>query len=361
MPQPEGDRKKPDPQADSPEGPPEDVFWHRYSPHHEFSLGTASSVGVFGLAVGLIALAAVLVGLSRQDERSRPAHMDVVEIAGGGGTDGPGPEGAGPNAQGKEGRVENVAKQQAKVEPVKPKPTETLQNPVAKPLVKVETPQTKDENPAEAVAFAELRKEAERQVEASMKQAAAGPTGKKGVPNPGKGGGVGGGEGTGSGYKKGAGGGTGASGVVLAKRRRRELRWRLLFKGGGQEHLENLRAWGVTLALPTPQGSFMVMDLTRTPPGRKMENLSSHRDEIKWINQDRLSVQRIAQALGIPPPPYVVIFLPEEKENELIQLEHDYKGLDEHQIEMTEFDIRRRDDGRFVPVVINQIPRKRPF
>jgi hypothetical protein len=55
-----------------------------------------------------------------------------------------------------------------------------------------------------------------------------------------------------------------------------------------------------------------------------------------------------------------VIFLPPGVEKEMIGLEHDYKGLEENQIELTEFEIQRRDDGRFGPVVVRQVPRRLP-
>ena len=42
----------------APRLPPEERFWKRYSPHHEFTLSSASSAVVHLLALGILALGA---------------------------------------------------------------------------------------------------------------------------------------------------------------------------------------------------------------------------------------------------------------------------------------------------------------
>jgi hypothetical protein len=348
-----------------PEQPPEEAFWQRYSPHHEFPLSTVTTAAVCGLAVALVFVASVVVGMSRHDERRKPAEMDVVEIAGGGGAEGPGPQGAGLDASGKEGKAENVSTHQTRRESPKEEKVAALKNPVKALILKLPPdtrPEPKDTSSNDAI-FAQLSEEAKK-MEAKARQdveramQAAGPKGSK---NPGAGGGTGGGAGKGSGVKQGPGSGTGATGRVLTKRQRRELRWRIDFSGTGEEHLAKLKALHITLAIPTGQPyRFWVVDLTRTPLVGKIADLSQQKDKIKWFNTRQESLQALSVALrkhglrlpGVPP--YVVIFLPPAMEQEMIQLEHDYRGLEEDQIELTEFEIQRRPDGSFGPVVVAQ-------
>ena len=193
-----------------------------------------------------------------------------------------------------------------------------------------------------------------------MKLGAGGPAGKAGLKNPGRGGGTGGGVGTGIGKKTGPGGGTADKGVLRTKRQRREYRWKIDFSGTGEQHLEKLRALGITLAVPTHQrGIFLLMDLSRTPPTGRPDNLGQFADQIKWFNTSAPSLRELARALRLREAPnFVVIFLPEAMEEEMIRLEHDYKGLEENQIERTDFEIRRRDDGTLGPVVVAQQPKR---
>jgi hypothetical protein len=365
MPQP---TPKPAGPAGRPEAPPEEAFWQRYSPHHEFPLGTASAVGLFGAAVGLLIVASVLVNLSRHDERREPPKMDVVEEAqGGGGTGGFGPEGAGPDATGKESKVENVQPQK----PVRekdskaPQVTQAFKTPLPKQELKVPVvpPDTKEtetgqEQIAAVVTQAQAMEEKARKDVAKAMKAAQG---RKGVVNPGEGGGSGGGSGGGVGNKKGPGAGTSPTGVVRTKQERRGFRWRIDFSGTAEQHLAKLRALGITLAVPTGiPGRFFVMDLNRTPPTRTMTDLSRQMNKVKWFNTKAESVRELARVLGLPTvPPYVVIFLPQKMEQELADLEQSYKGLNENQIELTEFEIRQRPDGSYGPVVIRQVPKRR--
>jgi hypothetical protein len=159
---------------------------------------------------------------------------------------------------------------------------------------------------------------------------------------------------------KGPGGGQSLTGQVLSRQQKREMRWRIDFSGSPQEHLVKLRALEVTLALPTRQpGAYLLVDLTRMPPAAKRDDLAQQRNKIKWFNSSPPSLQGLARALNLGEvPPYAVIFLPAKMEAEMQQLEHDYGGLEEHQIELTEFEIQRHD-GRYRPVVVSQ--RKRQF
>src|SRR5262249_6829571 len=90
---------------------PEEVFWQRFSPHHECLLSCVSSVTLHALVIGLLILIAVIAFWARNSEASphRPPNMDVVELEGGGdgGLEGGGAE-PGP-LQAQQGKTEAVA------------------------------------------------------------------------------------------------------------------------------------------------------------------------------------------------------------------------------------------------------------
>src|SRR5260370_2313172 len=106
--------------------PPEEVFWQRYSPHHECLLSCVSSITLHALVVGLLILIAVVAFWARNSEASphRPANMDVVQLEGGGdgGLEGGGAE-PGP-LQAKQGKTEAASDlPQGKTDAPRPDPT----------------------------------------------------------------------------------------------------------------------------------------------------------------------------------------------------------------------------------------------
>jgi hypothetical protein len=67
-------------------------------------------------------------------------------------------------------------------------------------------------------------------------------------------------------------------------------------------------------------------------------------------------MKQLEQVLKLPrTPSSAFIILPEAVEDEMVRLEHEYQGLQEHQIERTEFRIERRPDGSIGPVVVRQV------
>lgn len=332
----------------------------RYSPHHEFPLSTLTSITLHALVIGVLALIAFKLNQSRHSEEAKPPKMDVVEIEGGGGLGGLG-IGSGPGPVNQGGKTEVVAQnpgQATQAPEVKPREGLKFHSPVNQDLFQVPMKNGQEE-PGEAELFQGLLADARLLTAQAMKvsPSALSSTGDVGSAGRerGSGGGAGGGEGTGIGTKKGPGTGTSPTGVLLTKRERRQKRWRIDFSGDGPTHLKKLQALRVTLAIPSSrQGMFMVYDLARGMQGR-LDNLVSHKDKVQWFNTSRHSLQQLASVMRLPQvPPFVVIFLPEAVEEEMHRLEHEYRGLEEHQITFTEFEIRQRPDGSYGPVVVAQ-------
>jgi hypothetical protein len=79
----------PSPQAGEPlPTPPEERFWKRYSPHHEFPLSAVGSFALHFLGGGGLIAAALLLGAYVNAKRS-PVPLQVAAIAGDPGTSNP--------------------------------------------------------------------------------------------------------------------------------------------------------------------------------------------------------------------------------------------------------------------------------
>jgi hypothetical protein len=183
--------------------------------------------------------------------------------------------------------------------------------------------------------------------------------------NPGRGrGGPGarGERGVGDGPGDGPGRGPGTA-PLLTQREKRMLRWSLLFNTRtGEDYLRQLRGLGAVLAVPVKEGPpaeyMLVRDLSRRPAQLLDENLSQI-NRISWEDRDPRSVQEIMSALGLRlRPSHFRAFMPEKLEQKLFELERDYRGLAEDQIEETKFRMIERN-GRFEPQVIEQTPKGR--
>src|SRR5205085_2517874 len=93
---------KPAPTAKKPLVPPEERFWVRYSPHHEFPWSTVSSVALHLIGAGLVALVVLdLLGWGRD---SKPLPLQPVML----GDDKPEGAGAGTGGQPPESRTERA-------------------------------------------------------------------------------------------------------------------------------------------------------------------------------------------------------------------------------------------------------------
>lgn len=325
--------------------PPDERFWKRYSPHHEFPWSTVIGVGVhllvFVLVFGYLKLH------DRRSEGSRPLEVGAIQIAGGGGD--PNGEGDGP---GKPSRTEDTGEHNTKSE-IKPS------GPISKEILKagaldpINSPEFKNEEGRLIDDASEATKRLAGQSEDLRKTLFAGiqgPKQGKGQGGTGSGGGKDKGKGTGTGDLEGAGKGN------ISVRQRRVLRWTMIFNTtDGDDYRKQLHALGAILAVPGPSGDYIVIrDLGRRPATGKVEDLSEI-NRIFWVDDQPPSVGPLAMALGLrPTPARIVAFFPVSLEEKLLGLERAYSGgKDEEQIKETRFRVTRR--GRtYEPVVESQ-------
>jgi hypothetical protein len=346
---------------------PEEVFWQRYSPHHECLLSWVSSVTLHGLVVGALLLIALTAWWAKNSEANplRPPNMDVVQLEGGGdgGLEGGGAE-PGP-LQASSGKTEAVTDNN----PKKTEATLPQQKFLMPKTQELELPALVDiGEPARDIEMLDSLKKITQEVEQAMQIA---PPVEKAEPKDkgtttgktGKGGQGGGGVGTGKGSKTGP--GTGGGGPGGRKATRAEIlahRWRFDMSGDGKEHADKLDAVGVTLAIPDGAGFRLITDLKRRPVDAQRDSLVRFKDAIKWYNLRPESVASLTRELQIQMPrdlagrSYVILLLPKDREQKMADVERRYaesQGRPVRNIRATWFDFRLRN-GVYEPVVIRQ-------
>jgi hypothetical protein len=325
--------------------PPDERFWKRHSPHHEFPLSTTSAIVahavVFALVIGYLALQKL------RSEEAKPLSVGAVVIAGGGGSP-DGEEGANPR------RNEDVG-QENKVDPPNPvEPKEALKNVSSVDPVKLPEFQGPDGRLLDDAndSVRRLANQSE-DLRKTLFKGIAEPK-PKGQGGTGSGGGKGKGKGTGEGDLEGPGKGN------ITVRQRRVLRWTMIFNTtDGRDYAQQLAALEAILAVPASadpneQRYIVYRDLKHRPVTGKIEDLSDIK-RIFWVDDTPQSVGPLALGLGLPPPPpsKIVAFFPEWLEAKLLKIEHDYRGLAEHEIKETRFRVVRSGRG-YVLMVIDQ-------
>src|SRR2546427_35670 len=192
--------------------PPEERFWKRYSPHHEFTLSSASSAVVHILALGILVL-----GAHTFASWATPVEVDAIEIGGGGRQDG-----VDGFPSGKFAHIEDV-KDMGDSAPLTRTPPRTenlkdaekLKNSLVKPA---DEPRLTDAETALASKNLSVLGQQVRDRLNALQQRAA----SKGIRGPGQKGG----EGPGTGPAKGPGFGPGGT---IRKRQERQGRWTMNF------------------------------------------------------------------------------------------------------------------------------------
>jgi hypothetical protein len=343
------DGKKPagkPPTQDKPLIPPDEKFWQRYSPHHEFALSLSSSGVVHVAVLGLVVLASLAGWLVAS---AREADVDTIEIAGGGGQmDGVGDQNTGPNL--KEDVESAVAANQVKPEQT---PQEQLKdvNTTPDPLVKPDQPLVRpiEETVGLGKNLDTIGKQAMEKL-AKLQQG----TISKGRGGSGEGGGKGKGHGTGIGDLEGAGR------MNVTKRQARQLRWTMIFNiRQPDDYARQLQGLKAILAIPIPgkedvKEYKVIRDLSHRPVRPKVEDVTSI-NRIYWVDDRPDSVASLARVLGVDPPAYFVAFFPVELEQTLLEKELKYAGnKPEEKIRETKFQVRQTANG-YEPFVIDQV------
>jgi hypothetical protein len=315
--------------------PPEERFWKRYSPHHEFPLSSATSAALHVLVLALLlAIAWVAVKLGAGEE-SRPIPVTAVYVGGGDGREKGGP---GPGSGGETSLPEDRA-----TNPEAGKPAAGVELPDLNPGQAAPPPPTftdKNGRPMPAAAGKALKAldALERDAQDKLMRG-LGDSKDKGGP------GAGGGDRPGLGPNKGPGDGPGTG--KLTRRQQRQLRWHMTFTTqSGEDYLRQLGGIrpgsGAILAVPVGEKRYRVLrDLGQRPATGEVEDLARLK-QICWVDDRPESVAGLARALGIPTPPaFIALFPPKLEEHladlEKARLEQDFPGRTEDDIDETHF------------------------
>jgi hypothetical protein len=317
--------------------PPDEEFWKRYSPHHEFPLSTVASFAIHIIALVLIAVVGIWL---ISDSKSKPLkELGLVVVGGGGGN--PDATGSGPGGELSQPE-ENVGKEN--VEAAKtPDKRERLETKL--PPIDV-MPETKDESARELIQMAGDAVKSQAKINRDAQEKLRRSVGY-GQGGPGRDGGKDRGQDTGRGSDKGAGDGS--------KRYERTLRWVMVFDTyNGDDYANQLHGLGAILAIPRSGNEYRIIRDLKKRPAQLIEEDIEKIKRIYWVDDKRESITPLCMALGISPvPDHVVAFFPQKLEDQLLSLETKYKGLREEQIYETRFKVRKTAGG-YEPVVVDQ-------
>jgi hypothetical protein len=327
--------------------PPEERFWKRYSPHHEFPLSSVGSVVLHILSIGALVVIAYLITRTHGEGQAKPPIISVVALgdgkpnnAGGrsepdGRTDTPG----GTSATEK-GDIEN----KDDLPRASPIDAPLKQGDILKPVdlerlaKRVTESGTRKSDDTYAQVMADLKRVVDQAGKQLAKDMAPVAIGKAGPRK----------DGQGRGKDKGIGDtqGPGPQGGPQATlQQRRQARWKMSFSTtGGADYLRQLHKLGAYLGVPKITRDNQIEYLvTRNPekPQLKHENVSKL-NRIFWFDHEPRSVLGMAKALGISTPPFFVAFFPETLEDRLRKLEQQAYSGDEDRIIATHFRVVNR-------------------
>jgi hypothetical protein len=321
--------------------PPDERFWKRYSPHHEFPISSSASVMIHVLGLAVLVAGALL--LAKLGFGGHPVEVTPIVIAGGGGD----PNGTpGPNTgSGHEKEVINEPKPETPEKAETPK--ETLKAPEKEPTPILPTAEKESTRTIEdpKSTLMSLSKEAREGVKAAIARGNR----SKGKGGTGEGGGKGAGKGTGTGDLSGPGK------LDVTQREKRQLRWEMAFKTlDGNDYLRQLKALGAILAIDAADGQYLVIeDLSRRPVTPVTKDVAEL-NRIYWIDDRRDSVMGLARALGLRQiPARIIAFFPIELEQDLLRKELAYRNVPEDEIDKTWFKVVPTRHG-YEPLVDRQ-------
>lgn len=312
----------------APLAPPDEQFWQRYSPHHEFSL---SSIGSIAAHIGMFVLVALVLWLLSTfafTEKS-PVPIREMTVSDSDG-DGNGLQGQGNPLGG----------------PAAPLPAPKLPDlpPIVVPnLPEVPVPDS-GLDPSKLPSVNGLLK-----IPANVRNQLPG----------GKGLDTGSGVAPGSGQGNAPGAGPNSKGNASSSASR-AIRWELVFRTtDGHDYLRQLSAMKAVVAIPTPPdwSSYRVFkDLSR-PMAEPF--VREQLPMLYFIDGDNESASRLTKALGLDfEPPNFIAFFPKEIEEELAAKERAFWNRKESEIFSTKFKIVVRD-GKPSITVVDQVPIRR--
>jgi hypothetical protein len=324
----------------APLAPPDEQFWERYNPHHEFPI---SGVASLALHVGVIVLGILglwwLSKLMISDKTPVPVR-EIMVTSEGNGADGAGTGG------GEVKPMENVNPLERPMEPSREVPQTVLDNPIPQDVLP-KVPAGEGLRPEDLSAY----KKTNELNDDLRKKLLEGMNGKKG-------------KGPGDGASSTGVDGPGASNTGAANSSsKRAIRWELNFKTeNGEDYLRQLAAMKATLVIPQPKDyktNKAYRDLT-SGKGVGEDFDIDKMPGLFFVDDSPDSAARIAKALGLvnTSPPQFVAFFPKEIEEELAAKEKAYRGRKESEIFSTKFKILMRD-GKPTAVVTDQTPVKR--
>ena len=122
------------------------------------------------------------------------------------------------------------------------------------------------------------------------------------------------------------------------------------------DYMRQVEGLGATVAFPTSHEKWRYFDRPSSERGTgKVRDLSSE-SRLYWMCEERETAVLVANFFGITPTPYFVLFLPKALEDRMMQMEKDYKGLEEDEIRSTTFECFD-DGGKYDVKVVRQIPK----
>jgi hypothetical protein len=324
-----------------PLAPPDEQFWDRYSPHHEFPLSSVGSIAmhVGGLVLFLLALW-LLSRMAISDKTAVPMRVMTVagegddgESTGSGGGEQKRPEDVDPVRQVLPKRDVPQADLDHVVEDIKPYLPKVPSNQEGLRPEDLPTPKK----------IAGLDEE--------MKKALLdGMNGNKGK-----------GPGAGSSGAAVEGPGAGTKGDATSSSNR-AVRWELNFKTeNGNDYVNQLAAMKATLVIPQPanwKANKAYTNLTAHPPAGEDFNIDKL-PGLYFVDDDPGSAGRLTRSMGLDfSPPHFIAFFPKDIEEELAAKERAFRGRKESEIFSTTFKILIRD-GKPTITVIDQVPVKK--
>jgi hypothetical protein len=314
--------------------PPEERFWKRYSPQHEFPLSSAGSVVLHVLAVGALVVVGYVLTRTNNDEPTAPPLMSVVALTKGDG-------GSGGKDPGRDESLSSVKADEVAKDANPPQPGSKL--PEAVRLKDVEVPflSIKPSDSGQRLIVGQDKTVIDdldaliERTRGGLNKPAA-PVGRPNVgPRPGRLGGNPPGE--------------------LTREEKRRARWKMFFPtAGGADYLKQLRGLRAILAFPLLKGNgqieyLVIRDIKPRAVGRRED--VNKLNLIFWFDKEPGSVLSVAQALGLNnPPPFFVAFFPKELEDRLRALEQQAYSGDEDRIIETRFRVER-DGEVYRPVL----------